>query len=249
MDVLSQLDALVDDYCDRVRFYQAYPTLELVKMWIQQHRMNTRIRNSVMKLAVATNCPDWNVRIKIIGACAEEIVADHAYGGGKPHWEIIEDLGVALGITRDEIRGATPLPTTQLAWLAWETLTKNRHWLEGLVANTCAERANVPGYGRGEFREKGHSGMRRRQYAEAFGLRDDQMAFFKVHSEADLEHSNLGWHTVARYADELKMADAVVEACRINLLVWEMYWNGILDAARAIVDQPDRSVGPGMAST
>ena len=27
------------------------------------------------------------------------------------------------------------------------------------------------------------------------------------------------------------MEDAVVEACRINLMVWENYWNGICAAA------------------
>jgi hypothetical protein len=30
------------------------------------------------------------------------------------------------------------------------------------------------------------------------------------------------------------MADAVVEACRINLIVWENYFNGIGDAADAV---------------
>lgn len=234
MDVLDRLDALVDDYVRRNRFYNAYPFMEMARTFVKQHRLNTRIRNSMMKLAVATNIPDWELRLRVIGACAEEIVADHEYGGGKPHWEIIEDLGVALGMTREEIRAAEPIETTRIAWLAWESLTKNRHWLEGLVANTCAERANVPGYGTGLFREAGHSGVRRKQYAEAFGLRDDQLTFFKVHSAADVVHSNLGWQSVAKYAKDLKMEDAVVEACRVNLLVWEMYWNGILDAARAL---------------
>jgi len=47
-------------------------------------------------------------------------------------------------LKRSEIRAATPIATTQLAWVAWEGLMANRHWLEGIVANTCAERANVP---------------------------------------------------------------------------------------------------------
>lgn len=233
MTVLERMDAEVDDYCRRLRFYNEVPSLEVARMFVKQQRLNTRIRNSVMKLSTATNCPDWDLRLKIIGACAEEIVGDHAHAGGRPHWLIIEDLGVALGMTREEIRAEKPLPTTQLAWLCWETLTKNRHWLEGLVANTCSERANVPGYGDGLLRELGISGLRRKHYQELFGLQGDQLEFMNVHSVADLEHSNLGWHAVARYAEELKMADAVVEACRTNLLVWEMYWNGILDAGRA----------------
>lgn len=234
MSVLDRLDAVVDRYCKENRFYNTVHTLEVAKMFVKQHRLNTRIRNSQMKLAVATNCPDWDVRIKIIGACSEEIIADHEHGGGKPHWRIIEELGLSLGMTIEEIREAKPLQTTQIAWLAWETLTKNRHWLEGLMANTCAERANVPGYGNGYFREVGHSGMRRKQYAENFGFGEEQLTFFKVHSEADLVHSNLGWQTVAKYAEDLKMEDAVVEAARVNLTVWRMYWEGILDAGQAL---------------
>lgn len=234
MDVLKRLDEVVDRYCAENRFYNAVLGRETAKMWVKQHRMNTRIRNSQMKLAVATNCPDWDVRMRIIGACVEEIVADHEHGDGKPHWRIIEELGESLGMSLEEIRAATPLPTTQICWLAWETLAKNRHWLEGLIGNTCAERANVPGYGIGRFREVGHSGVRRTQYAENFGLSDDQLQFFKVHSEADVVHSNLGWQTIARYAEELGMADAVVEAARVNLMVWKMYWEGILDAGLAL---------------
>ncbi|HXF33962.1 MAG TPA: iron-containing redox enzyme family protein [Candidatus Acidoferrales bacterium] len=234
MSVLDRLDSVVDRYCKENRYYNTVHTREVAKMFVKQHRLNTRIRNSQMKLAVATNCPDWDIRIKIIGACSEEIIADHEHGGGKPHWRIIEELGLSLGMTIEEIREAEPLQSTQIAWLAWETLTKNRHWLEGLMANTCAERANVPGYGNGYFREAGHSGMRRKQYAENFGLSDDQLAFFKVHSEADLVHSNLGWQTVAKYAEDLGMEDAVVEAARINLMVWRTYWEGILDAGAAL---------------
>ena len=37
----------------------------------------------------------------------------------------------------------------------------------------------------------------------------------------------------ARFAKELKMENAVVEAARKNLLVWEMYLNGIAEAGDA----------------
>src|ERR1700744_2321010 len=53
MDVLDRLDAVVDEYVRGNRFYAAYPTPEIARMWIKQHRLNTRIRNSVMKLSVA----------------------------------------------------------------------------------------------------------------------------------------------------------------------------------------------------
>jgi pyrroloquinoline quinone (PQQ) biosynthesis protein C len=234
MDVIARLDQVVDDFNRRCRFFNTPLTRQRAEMFVRQHRLNTRQRNSVHKLAVATNCPDWDIRLRIIGASAQELIADNEFGEGKAHWEILEDLGVAIGMNRDQIRAATPLPSTQLCWLAWETLTKNRHWLEGLMANTCAERSNVPGYGNGRQREVGWSGVQRDQWRQLFGLDDRQLAFWGIHSEADIEHSNLGWQTVAQQAEKLNMADAVVEACRINLIVWENYFNGIGDAAEAI---------------
>ncbi len=230
MDVLARLDREVDDFCTRTRFFCESLTAGRAKMFVFQHRLNTRQRNSVLKLAVATNVPDWDLRLDIIGACTQEIIADDEFGGGRPHWGILEELGTSIGLSREDIRAQKPLPSTELAWLAWEALMRNRHWLEGLVANTCAERANVPGYGApGIQREHGWFGLERERWRKLFGLRDEQLEFFSLHEAADLEHSNIGWNTIAQQADRLAMADRAVEACRLNLLVWEGYLNGIAD--------------------
>ncbi len=234
-DVIERLDRVVDDFTRRNRIYNEETNIGRAKMFIMQHRQNTRHRNSVLKLRVATNCPEWDIKLDIIHACTQEIIADNEYGGGQPHWEIVEDLGVSLGLDREEIRNAPLLPSTRLSWLAWEALMSNRHWLEGLIANTCAERSALPGYGSGEVREFGWLGVERRRWREAFGLSDEQLNFFKLHHEADLEHSDIGWNAVANFATDLGMEDAVVEACRVNLLVWENYWNGICDAGDALV--------------
>jgi pyrroloquinoline quinone (PQQ) biosynthesis protein C len=231
--VLRRLDQEVDSFVRRTRFFNEALTPGRARMFVLQHRLNTRQRNSVLKLKVATNCPDWNTRIRIIKACAEEIIADHEHGGGKAHWEIIEELGQHIGLPLKKIRAAQPLATTQTAWAAWEGLMANTHWLEGIVANTCAERANVPGYGSGVIRQHGWFGLERVRWKKLFGVSDDQLEFFALHEEADIEHSRTGWQAVAKFARELKMEDAVAEACRRNLVVWEMYLNGIADAGDA----------------
>src|SRR5271156_6708897 len=117
--VLQRMDERVDAYCKRNRFQQEELTPGRARSFVKQHRQNTRQRNSILKLRVATNCPDWDTKLKIIGACTQEIIADNEFGGGKPHWEILEDLGVAIGMTREEIRAATLNPTTEIAWAAW----------------------------------------------------------------------------------------------------------------------------------
>jgi len=233
-DVVARLDQVVDDYARRVRFFKEPLTKGRALMFVLQHRQNTRQRNSVLKLRVATNCPDWETKLRIIGACSEEIIADHEHGHGRPHWAILEDLGVRVGLSRKEIRNARRLVSTQLCWLAWEALMSNRHWLEGLIANTCAERANIPGYGDGEFRKYGWFGVERTRWGKLFGLKGDDLDFFELHTEADLAHSNLGWETVAREADRHGLADEVVHACRINLLVWEQYLDGIAAGGDAL---------------
>ena len=228
--VLHRLDAVVDAFCRRVRYFQEPMTPGRARSFVRQHRLNTRQRNSVLKLRVATNCTDWETRLNIIRACAEEVIADHEHGHGKAHWEILEELGTHIGLSLEEIRAAEPLPSTQIAWAAWEGLMSNRHWIEGIVANTCAERINIPGYGHGEFRKRGWFGLERQRWAKLFDLSDAQLDFFELHEEADIEHSDLGWQAVAKFAAQYRMEDAAVKACEINLRIWELYLNGIAEA-------------------
>jgi pyrroloquinoline quinone (PQQ) biosynthesis protein C len=233
MNVVSRMDKVVNAFVARCRWFHEPLTKGRARMFALQHRLNTRQRNSVLKLKVATNCTDWDTRMRIIRACSEEVIADHEHGGGRPHWQILEDLGVRIGLKRSALERAAPLPSTELAWAAWEGLMANRHWLEGIVANTCAERINVPGYGKGAFRKHGWFGLERRRWKGLFHLQDHELEFFELHSEADIEHSDTGWRAVEKFAKKLRMEDAAIAACERNLHVWEHYLNGIAAAGDA----------------
>jgi pyrroloquinoline quinone (PQQ) biosynthesis protein C len=227
------MDKVVNAFVARCPWFHQPMTQGRARMFALQHRLNTRQRNSVLKLKVATNCSDWDTRLRIIQACSEEVIADHEHGGGRPHWKILEDLGLRIGLKRRALQDARPLPSTELAWAAWEGLMANRHWLEGIVANTCAERINVPGYGSGLFRKRGWFGFERLRWGKLFGLSEDELEFFALHTEADIEHSNTGWRAVEKFARKLRMEDAAVKACESNLFVWEHYLNGIAAAGDA----------------
>jgi pyrroloquinoline quinone (PQQ) biosynthesis protein C len=233
MSVVARMDKVVNAFVARCRWFHEPMTRGRARMFALQHRLNTRQRNSVLKLKVATNCTDWETRMRIIRACSEEVIADHEHGGGRPHWQILEDLGVRIGIKRSALQRAAPLASTELAWAAWDGLMANRHWLEGIVANTCAERVNAPGYGKGEFRKHGWFGVERHRWRKLFRLEDRELEFFELHTEADIEHSNTGWRAVEKFARELRMEDAAVAACERNLYVWEHYLNGIAAAGDA----------------
>ena len=66
--VLRRLDAVVTEFCNRVRYFREEMTPGRARTFVKQHRLNTRQRNSVLKLRVATNCTDWETRLKIIRA-------------------------------------------------------------------------------------------------------------------------------------------------------------------------------------
>ena len=233
MSVVARMDKAVNAFAARCRWFHEPMTRGRARMFALQHRLNTRQRNSVLKLKVAANCSDWETRIRIIAACSEEVIADHAHGGGRPHWAILEDLGVRIGLKRAALRNAKPLPSTELCWAAWEGLMANRHWIEGIVANTCAERINVPGYGSGLFRRRGWFGLERRRWKGLFDLSNHELEFFELHTAADIEHSDTGWRAVEKFAKKLGLEDAAVAACERNLHVWEHYLNGIAAAGDA----------------
>ncbi len=75
-DVIARLDAEVDDFSSRLRLMNEDLTAGRAKMFVMQHRQNSRHRNSVLKLRVAANTPHWDIKLGIIHACSQEIIAD-----------------------------------------------------------------------------------------------------------------------------------------------------------------------------
>ena len=106
--VLARLDAVVSDFCNRTRYFQEDMTKGRARMFAMQHRLNTRQRNSVLKLKVATNCPDWDTRINIIKACSQEVIADHEHGGTERRGTHGRFNGVGSSMRGLSIRRAGP---------------------------------------------------------------------------------------------------------------------------------------------
>src|SRR5438046_9667548 len=102
MSVVSRMDQAVNAFVARCAWFHQPMTRGRARMFALQHRLNTRQRNSVLKLKVATNCSDWDTRMRIIQACSEEVIADHQQGGGRQDREILEDLSLVLDVQRHE---------------------------------------------------------------------------------------------------------------------------------------------------
>ena len=66
-NVIERLDAEVDDFAKRTRLLAEDGwTKNRCRMFVMQHRQNTRQRNSVLKLKVATNCPIWDIKLDVL---------------------------------------------------------------------------------------------------------------------------------------------------------------------------------------
>ena len=79
--ITDRLDAEVERFVqDCIIFPEDAWTPNRCRAWVLQHRLNSRQRNSVLKLKVATNCPIWDIKLDIIHACSQEIIADDEFG-------------------------------------------------------------------------------------------------------------------------------------------------------------------------
>ena len=94
--VIAGIDKAVENFSKQNRMLNEPMTKGRAYMFVMQHRLNTRQRNSVLKLRVATNTPVWDVKMDILEACVEELVSDVEHGDGRPHWKVLEDSGCRL---------------------------------------------------------------------------------------------------------------------------------------------------------
>ena len=66
--VIAGIDKAVDNFSKNNRMLNEPMTKGRAYTFVMQHRLNTRQRNSVLKLRVATNTPEWDVKMDILEA-------------------------------------------------------------------------------------------------------------------------------------------------------------------------------------
>jgi len=171
---------------------------------------------------VVGNCPILEVRRFIVAENLWEEEANEATS----HYNLLVKLGLALGMSEDEITDAEPIASTQTAFLAWETLTRNQGWIDGLAAKGSLEALNQA--------ETGDiSGLSAKHWTENLGLTMDDVEFWTVHSELDVGHAHEALEVIGRYATEEELDRAYVSA-RKSHGVWIVLMNGIADHVDAV---------------
>ncbi len=81
-------------------------------------------------LAIASNSDLIEVQRYEIDNVKEEYLGN----GKKPHVELLIEMGVSLGLNRDEIINSRPLKGTEEALRFWDSICRSHSWLEGIAA-------------------------------------------------------------------------------------------------------------------
>jgi pyrroloquinoline quinone (PQQ) biosynthesis protein C len=140
------------------------------------------------------------------------------------HLELIVRQGKALGLTPGEVLNVKPLPSTMATLYAWAWMTREKSWLEGLVSLSVTEWANddrlhhdIGG---------GLSSRMAKRWMDDLGFGWEQMPNFKVHSQADEEHSDMFLEDLERFAVGEKEA-LVFQAAKESMELHRIFRGGI----------------------
>lgn len=189
---------------------------------------------------VAGNCPHVEIRKFIV---RENLYEEEAVEG-QSHFDLILRLGRALGLTSEALGSAEPLPTTLVALHAWETLTKNRSWHEGVAAKAVLEMTNLPDCGR-------FSGEEAERWRRQLGLSAEDVEFWTLHDSVDQIHGGGSAQLLEKYLVAEEERRAALQAARESMMAWRVYLDGIFDAALEKFQQERqrKTGGPGHGTT
>ena len=219
-DFGAAIDKVVAAYNDRL-LWVAYSknklTKEAARVLVEQWSSFTRHSRQCWAFVVG-NCPIVEVRKFIV---AENLYEEEAQEGHS-HFEILARMGIALGLTRDQIVNARPLPSTVVAMRAWEALTKNRTGYEGLAAKLVLERTNAPQCGNFSHHQDEH-------WRRQLGLTREETEFWWMHDAVDQVHGDGSLHLLEKYVTRDAERKAALRAAEESMMAWQVYFDGFYD--------------------
>ena len=171
---------------------------------------------------VSGNCPLMEVKQKILEHEFGEVIKDQYSEHG--HLDLIVRQGTAIGLKVKEILNASPLPTTFATLYAWAWLTREKSWIEGLAALTVTEWTNDDRL-LGDI-GGGHSSRMAQRWIEDLGSKMENLHNFRVHREADEDHSDMFLPFLSEHAVGEKESIAI-QAVQESLDLFAIYREGV----------------------
>ncbi len=209
-EVLAALETRIQErHLLRHPFYQAWSagrlSLSALQEYSKQYYRQVEAFPTYVS-AVHANCPLLSIRQQLLENLMEE------ERGADNHPELWLRFAEALGVRRDEVAAATPLPETTALLQTFRLLTRERSYLAGTAALLAYE-AQVP-----EVAAAKIDGLRR-----FYGIDDARgLAFFRVHLQADRFHAETARQILRKHLTP-EGAGEVVSACEQALdTLWGM---------------------------
>jgi len=142
------------------------------------------------------NCDDLADRQELLENLREE------EEGPNNHPELWLRFGEALGLTREDMINAEPLPETVALDETYKRITKDAPFVSGISALYAYE-SQVPEV----------AGTKMHGLKEFYGITDkQQLKFFIVHKSLDVEHSKVTRNMVARYVETEEAQEQATKA-------------------------------------
>lgn len=215
------LDRIVAKYhlsSEWVSYSKDRLTSEGARVLIQQWGVFNRHSRRCWAYVVG-NCPHVEIRKWIV---RENLYEEEAIEG-QSHFELLLRLGKAVGLSADDIERARPLPSTIMSLNAWEALTKNRSWYEGLAAKVMLERTNKPECGN-------FSALETQQWMRHLHLSEHEVEFWSLHDSVDQIHSDGTLVLLEKYLPGERETVAALQVAEESMIAWKFYLDGICKA-------------------
>ena len=168
---------------------------------------------------IIANCPIPEARRMLLRKYIDEEGQDIVGGKLGAHYYMWLKVSDALGIPRDVMNSfGEVLPVYRFTVDAVFNFAKNQSWLEGVAATYATEggmwRRYTP---REEHREEGflREGEALKKY---YGLPEEALEFFHVHSSANDEHGDIGEAILKKYCATKELQGKALAAARFR---WE----------------------------
>jgi len=193
-------------------------TAKGARVLVQQWGLFTRHSRRCWAYVVG-NCPHVEIRKFIV---TENLYEEEALEGHS-HFDLILRMGQALGLSREELESAQPLPTTLVALHTWETLTRNRPWHEGLAAKAVLELTNNPNCGN-------FSHLEAERWVRQLKLSREELEFWFLHDSVDQIHGDGSLLLLEKYLLGEGEGKQALRAAEESMVAWKVYLDGIYEA-------------------
>jgi len=166
---------------------------------------------------IIANCPVSEARRMLMRKYIDEEGQDIVGGKLGAHYEMWVKVGEALGISRDELCNFKDvLPAYRYTVDAVFNFAKHHSWLEGLASTYATEGQMWRRYTAKE--EHGDTGLMKEGAAlkKFYGLSDDALEFFDVHSDANDEHGDICENILKKYCITQELQRKALAAARFR---------------------------------